>query len=109
MGQTIEVKSVVLGDVALFDTDRSVTGQDGHGFDSMAAARTEETTAARLAAALFAAEAGIDHVFVLSNQVTARRIGGWTEQTAGEAAEIIRDFFIFYEENRGVAPTADGV
>lgn len=108
MGQAIEVKSVVLGDVAVFDTDRSVTGQDGHSFDSIAAARTEETAAARLSAALFAAETAIDHVFVLSNQVTARRVGGWTEKTAAEAAEVIRDFFIFYDENRGVAPATDG-
>ena len=32
MGQTIEVKSILMGEVALFDTDRTMTGQDGRGF-----------------------------------------------------------------------------
>ena len=100
MGQTIEVKSVVLGEVALFDTDRTMTGQDGHGFESSAAARAETTTAARLAAALFAGESAINHVFVLSNQVTVRRTGEWSDESVAETAEVIRNFFIFYEENR---------
>jgi hypothetical protein len=101
MGQTIEVKSVVMGEVALFDTDRSVTGQDGHGFDSVTAAENGVTTADRLAAKLFASDAAINHVFVLSNQVTVRRTDGWSDEIAGQAAAVIRDFFIFYEENRG--------
>ncbi|MDH3260185.1 MAG: hypothetical protein OEM81_08910 [Acidimicrobiia bacterium] len=101
MGQTIEVKTVLLGDVAVFDTDRSVTGQDGQGFGSIAAARDGATTADRLATKLFASEAAIDHVFVLSNQVTVRRTGGWSEESAGKAAQVIGDFFIFYEDNRG--------
>jgi len=100
MGQTIEVKSVVLGDVALFDTDRTMTGQDGHGFDSIAAAQAEATVAARLATALFAGEGAVNHVFVLSNQVTVRRTGEWSEESVGKTADVIRDFFIFYEENR---------
>ena len=103
MGQSIDVKSILLGDVAVFDTDRSVTGQDGQGFDSITAAE-DGTTAARLAFRLFAGDAAIDHVFVLSNQVTVRRTDGWTEESAGEAAAAIGDFFIFYEENRGAAP-----
>ena len=77
MGQTIEVKSVVLGDVALFDTDRTVTGQDGHGFAAGSDAPEETTTAARLAAALFGSDPAINHVFVMSNQVTVRRTGAW--------------------------------
>ena len=104
MGQTIEVKSVLMGEVALFDTDRTMTGQDGRGFDSVAAASGDTTSAARLAAALFEGEASINHVFVLSNQVTVRRSGGWDDKTAALAAETIRDFFVFYEENRGEAP-----
>jgi hypothetical protein len=101
MGQTIEVESVVLGEVALFDTDRTMTGQDGRAFGSVAAAQGETTTSARLAVALFAGDAAIDHVFVLSNQVTVRRTGGWSDEVVGRSAEIIRNFFIFYEENRG--------
>jgi len=101
MGQTIEVKSVVLGEVALFDTDRTITGQDGLGFESTAAVDGGMTAASRLAASLFASDAAIDHVFVLSNEVTVRRTGGWSNENEGEAAAVIRDFFVFYEENRG--------
>ena len=108
MGQTIEVKSVVLGDVALFDTDRTVTGQDGHGFAAGSDAPEETTTAARLAAALFGSDPAINHVFVMSNQVTARRTSAWSEETAAAAGGVIRDFFIFYDENRGLSPQAAG-
>ena len=101
MGQTIEVTSVVLGDVALFDTDRSITGQDGHAFESGTEASEGTTTAARLAEELFASNATIDHVFVLSNQVAVRRNDEWSEDRVGEIAALIRDFFVFYEENRG--------
>lgn len=101
MGQTIEVKSTVLGDAALFDTDRSITGQDGRGFDPAAATEDVTTTAGRLASRLFESDADVDHVFVVSNQVTVRRAGGWNDEDTGRAAAVIRDFFIFYEENRG--------
>ena len=53
-----------------------------------------------LATALFAGEGAVNHVFVLSNQVTVRRTGEWSEESVGETADVIRDFFIFYEENR---------
>lgn len=101
MGQTIEVKTVLLGEVAVFDTDRSVSGQDGEGFDSVTAAQDGATTAARLAAEVFGSEAAINHVYVLSNQVTVRRSGAWSNESAGKIAAVIRDYFIFYEENRG--------
>ena len=109
MGQTIEVKSTVLGDTALFDTDRSITGQDGQGFDSTVQAGADPTAAGRLAAQVFETDAGIDRVFVLSNQVTVRRDGGWNDEAVDGAAAAIRDAFVFYEENRGVtAETANG-
>lgn len=104
MGQTIDVKSVVLGEVALFDTDRTMTGQDGRGFGSIGAAREDPSIAARLAAVLFESEASIDHVFVLSNQITVRRTSDWNDEVAAHVSETIRDFFVFYDENRG-APT----
>jgi hypothetical protein len=108
MGQTIDVKSVVFGEVALFDTDRTVTGQDGNGFASGATARGGTTTAARLATALFGSDPAIDHVFVMSNQVTVRRTDAWNDQTIAGAADVIRDFFIFYDENRGAAAPPAG-
>ncbi len=109
MGQTIEVRSTVLGDTALFDTDRSISGQDGQGFDAAGKAGGDRTAAGRLAARVFETDAGIVRVFVLSNQVTVRRDGGWTDEAIDGAAAAIRDSFVFYEENREVtAETADG-
>jgi len=101
MGQTIEVRSTVLGDTALFDTDRSISGQDGQGFDSARKAGADPTAAGRLAVRVFESDAGIDHVYVLSNQVTVRRDGGWNDEAIDRAAVAIRDSFVFYEENRG--------
>jgi len=106
MGQTIEVKSVVLGGIALFDTDRSITGQDGHRFESRSATQDDPTTAGRLAAELFGSDLAIDHVFVQSNQVTVRRTDGWSDESADNSAAVIRDFFVFYDENRGLTPEA---
>jgi hypothetical protein len=107
MGQTIEVKSVVLGGIALFDTDRSITGQDGHRFESRAETQDNPTTAGRLAAELFGSDVAVDHVFVQSNQVTVRRTDGWSDESAVDAATVIRDFFVFYEENRGVSEVSN--
>lgn len=104
MGQKIEVTSVVAGDVALFEGDRSITGQDGYGFSSVSESEAIATTAARLAAQLFGNDAKTDYVFVLSNQVTVRRADGWSEESVAETIGIIRDFFVFYEENRGEPP-----
>ena len=108
MGQTIEVTSVLMGEVALFDTDRTMTGQDGRGFDSVAATSGDTTTAARLAAALFQGDPAINRVYVLSNQVTVRQTGEWSDETAAAAAGVVRDFFIFYDENRVISPAPAG-
>ena len=35
MGQTIDVSADAIGDVAVFDTNRSLTGQDGGAFASV--------------------------------------------------------------------------
>ena len=106
MGQTIEVKSTVLGDAALFDTDRSITGQDGQGFGSAGKAADDSTTAGRLAVRVFAGDPAIDHVFVQSNQVTVRREGGWTDEVTENTSAVVRDFFVFYEENRSQSTRA---
>jgi hypothetical protein len=97
VGQTIEVATETLGEIALFSTDRSITGQDGAGFT-----RDEDvvrpTFPAQLAARLFAADPQIDHVYVASNQVVVRRRVAWTEETAGAAAAVIAEFFRYYPD-----------
>lgn len=95
MGQRIEVQAIVFEDVAVFDTDRSITGQDGRGF-------TRESDfgggdfGSRLAAGLFDADEAIVHVFVASSQVVARRSDDWDEGSVARASEVIRDLFVFY-------------
>ena len=53
MGQTIEVEAKAVGDVAVFDTDRSITGQDGDSFDSLESSMDAAGPAADLATRLF--------------------------------------------------------
>lgn len=95
MGQRIEVAASVVDDIAMFDTDRTITGQDGISFSS---AETIESTdfAAQLAERLFSEVPGIDHVFVASNQVVVRRPHGWDDRVVETATGVITSFFLFY-------------
>jgi len=96
MGMAITVRPArIVGDVAVFDTDRSVTGQDGAGFDASAAAAST-TAGALLARRLFAADAEVQHVFVASSQVVARRHGGWDDAARERGAAVIAGFFVHY-------------
>lgn len=97
MGQTIEItQTAVVETVLLIDTDRSLTGQEGCGFDGADAARDAAEFPAVLAVRLFEADPGIDHVFVMSNTVTVRRPQGWEDDAVARAAGIVSDFFRFY-------------
>lgn len=99
MGQKIELRSTtVLGDVALYDTDRSVTGQDGTSYASPEEASEGDDFPDRLAAEIFAADDAVSHVFIASNQVAVRRDGGWAGSTSDAVGDVIRDFFVFYAE-----------
>jgi ferredoxin--NADP+ reductase len=96
MGQLIEVSSTPLGDVALFDTDRSLTGQDSHMFTAV----TDRTDPpATLAKRLFDSDPAIRHVHILSNTVSVQRDGGWDESTLTAAEEVVANLFIFYDQN----------
>ena len=96
MGQTITVESSIVGDVAVFDTNRSLTGQDGGEFADGAAAAAAEGFDAELAARLFAEDGSLRHVYVLSNALTVQREGGWDEAAVARATSVIREFFVFY-------------
>ena len=98
MGQLIEVESTQVGNIAVFDTDRSITGQDGTAYGALADAQAGEDFPDQLAARLFTSDSAIDHVFVASNQVVVRRNGGWQPDVMGAAAKVIREFFVFYPE-----------
>ncbi len=94
MGQLIDVSSIALGDIAFFDADRSLTGQDGYSFTG----HTEsDAPPATLANRLFAADPDIAHVHVLSNTVSVQRSGGWTDDRLKSAATILQHLFVFYD------------
>jgi len=95
MGQSIEVSSSVVGDIAMFDTDRAITGQDGVSFTA-GDEITSSDFPAELARRLFAEVPGIDHVFVASNQVVVRRPHGWDDDVVETAGNVISGFFRFY-------------
>lgn len=94
MGQKIEVSTVRIGDIALFDLDRSLTGQDGLVFTGPP--HDVEGPPALLAARLFEAIPEIQSVYVLSNSVTVAREGEWDESNLDEAASIVSNLFIVY-------------
>ncbi|MEX2420006.1 MAG: hypothetical protein WD652_06460 [Acidimicrobiia bacterium] len=103
MGQTIKVLgTTVLDGVAIVDTDRSITGQDGSSYAS--AAETSDDFPGQLAARLFEGIEGVNHVFIASNQVVVGRHGGWDDGTLSAASEVVTEFFVFYDEE-----TADPV
>jgi len=83
-----------MGDLLLIDTDRSLTGQDGHAInpDHPGAA-----VPGRLAERLFDLGVGIDHVYVLQNTVSVRKPGGWDEATTSLVKDETEGFLRFYQ------------
>ena len=96
MGQAIQVEPAVIGDVAIFDTDRGLTGQDGTGYTNADEAGADHSFPGRLAGRLFAADEQLDNVWVASNLVVLRREAEWDEAAVDGAAAVIRDFFLHY-------------
>lgn len=94
MGQTIEVAAQVFGDIAMFSTDRSITGQEGHAYAGPP--EDSQDPPGLLATRLFQGVDGLDHVHVMSNVVTVRRQGGWETELAA-AQDIVENLFVFYE------------
>lgn len=94
MGQRIAVSAVPLGDVAVFDLDRSLTGQDGMAFFQPPRGKTPPETLARR---LWDTDNGLQSVYVLSNTVSVRRESVWNESDVETAAEIIANLFIHWE------------
>lgn len=97
MGQKIEVDSVrVVDDSIIVSTDRSLTGQDGEGFDSAEEASEGSTFAAELAGRIFSADDAVTRVFVTSNVAVVAREGGWDDASTAAVKGVIEDFFLFY-------------
>lgn len=97
MGQTIEInRTTVIDKVLMIDTDRTLAGQDGEAYGGIEAARRSQTFPGRLAVRIFEADPDVDHVFVMSNQVSLRRFAGWTDEQASTIANVVAEFFRIY-------------
>lgn len=84
-----------MDDVLLIDTDRSLTGQDGH---EMTPDRSGEAVPGRLAAELFGLDLGIDHVYVLQNTVSVRRPEGWDGPSRAKVEDVTARFLRHYDD-----------
>ena len=94
MGQTIEVKATELGEVAIFDLDRSLTGQDARIFTGSPEGDTPPRTLARR---LWRRVEEIESVHMLSNTVTVHRRSPWSPDTLDAARDVIANLFVHYE------------
>lgn len=100
MGQLIEVDHLVLGDVALFDTDRSLSGQEGESYAEPETAAASGTFPGQVAAALLTELPTIQSVYVFSNTISVKQSGGWSVESAETAAGIIRNSLVHYASNQ---------
>lgn len=94
MGQLIEFATTRIGEVAVFDLDRSLTGQEGEAFTHSPEGNTPTSTLARR---LWQRLPEIDTIHVLSNTVTIRSGRAWTEEDLEVAGETIARLFVYYE------------
>jgi ferredoxin--NADP+ reductase len=95
MGQLIEVVVTPIGETALFDLDRTLTGQDGFSFSGPPDGT--QSPPELLAQRLFTIDDQIERVHVLSNLVTVTRAGGWDDETLAVATDVLRKLLVFYE------------
>ena len=96
MGQVINVTGTVAGDTAIFEADRSFSGQDGGAYESIDETIEDSTFPAQLAARAFEADPAITRVFSGSNGVVIRRDGGWSDAELARLRRLIEEFFVFY-------------
>jgi hypothetical protein len=97
MGQRIVVQQpIVEGGVAVFVTNRSLTGAGGITFESATDAEAGTGAAAKLAARLYAVDAGMRHVYVDMNHIVARRVVGWDDAHLAAVVRTVEELFVFY-------------
>ncbi len=94
MGQEISVRATSFGNVAIFDLDRSLTGQEPEIFRRPPSG---DSPPERLARRLWGSDGQLSSVQILSNTVTVARSDPWTEEDLAEAADIITKLFAHYE------------
>lgn len=97
MGQVINLTGLIAGDSAIFEADRSLSGQDGGAYESLEATLDDSTFPARLAARAFESDSAISRVFAGSNGIVVRRDGGWTDADLARISGLIEEFFVYYQ------------
>jgi len=97
VGQTIEIlKTTAIDHMLVIETDRNLASQNGESYAGIDAAGRGTTFPAKLATRLFEADAGIDHVFVMSNTVSVRRPRGWDDVHVEVTRRVVGEFYRFY-------------
>lgn len=100
MGQRIVIDGRrVVDDSIIISTDRSLTGTDGEGYDSLQEATAGTTFPAKLAAELFESDDAIGRVYVSQNVAVITRDGAWDDASADAASRVVEEFFLFYPES----------
>ncbi len=100
MGQLIEVDHLLLDDVAVFDTDRSLSGQEGETYTLDSAPESSGTFPGLVAGELFGSLPSVVSVYVFSNTISIRSSGAWTSEQVSIATGIIRNSLVHYAANR---------
>lgn len=90
----------VVDEVAMFDTDRSLTGMQGEAYSTLDEARSANTYPSQLAERIMLDDGSVLGVYVYSNVVSVNRSGGWNDQSTAKTSDVIKNFFIVYDENR---------
>lgn len=93
MGQLIDVKARIIGEVAVFDLDRSLTGQQIEAFTEPS---TDDSPAGLLTRRLWELDDSIASVQILSNTVTVSRRGGWDGKTLSTVEDVLANLFVHY-------------
>ncbi len=93
MGQRIHAKATILDNVAILETDRTLTGQDGKGYSQPSEILSPDGL---LANRLRAADPSIGHIHILSNMLSIVRDGGWDPSDVDRAMEVVSGLFEFY-------------
>ena len=97
MGQRIVVQQpVVVGDVAIFVTDRSLAGSGAIEFESASDAEAGEGLPAEIAARIYAVDEALRQVYVAMNTIVIRRVVGWNDAQLAAVAQIVEDLFVVY-------------
>lgn len=97
MGQRIEIDDTkTVDDSVIFTTNRSLTSQDGEGYDAADEAAAAGTFGGGLAKNMLESDDAINRVYVASNVVVAQRAGGWNDESRNSAATVVTNFFLFY-------------